>query len=82
MKRGGLGVQRGAIGGSSSRSRSGILRSEAVARPAQEESDPRVRMEMRIKRDDLVPEMEPNGFQLAGEHAFLEHPFSLIFKGK
>jgi len=39
-------------------------------------------MEMRIDRDDLVREMEANGFQLAGEHTFLEYQYFLIFKVK
>jgi ubiquinone/menaquinone biosynthesis C-methylase UbiE len=37
-------------------------------------------MEMRIERDDLVREMVANGFQLAGEHTFLEYQYFLIFK--
>ena len=37
-------------------------------------------MEMRIDRDDLVREMEANGFQLAAEHTFLEYQYFLIFK--
>jgi ubiquinone/menaquinone biosynthesis C-methylase UbiE len=39
-------------------------------------------MEMRIDRDDLVREMEANGFQLAAEHTFLEYQYFLIFKVK
>lgn len=39
-------------------------------------------MEVRIERDDLVREMEANGFQLAGEHTFLEYQYFLIFKVK
>ena len=30
-------------------------------------------MEMRIDRDDLLKEMEANGFKLAAEHTFLPH---------
>ncbi len=37
---------------------------------------------MRIARDDLVKEMETNGFQLAAEHTFLPHQYFLIFKVK
>jgi len=39
-------------------------------------------MEMRIERDDLVREMQANGFQLAAEHTFLEYQYFLIFKVK
>jgi ubiquinone/menaquinone biosynthesis C-methylase UbiE len=39
-------------------------------------------MELRIDRDDLVREMEANGFQLAAEHAFLEYQYFLVFKVK
>lgn len=39
-------------------------------------------MELRIDRDDLVREMEANGFQLATEHTFLEYQYFLIFKVK
>jgi ubiquinone/menaquinone biosynthesis C-methylase UbiE len=39
-------------------------------------------MEIRIDRDDLVREMEANGFQLAAEHTFLEYQYFLIFKVK
>ena len=39
-------------------------------------------MEMRIDRDDLVREMETNGFQLAAEHTFLEYQYFLDFKVK
>ena len=37
-------------------------------------------MELRIDRDDLVREMEANGFQLAAEHTFLEYQYFLVFK--
>lgn len=39
-------------------------------------------MELRIDRDDLVREMDANGFQLAAEHTFLEYQYFLIFKVK
>ena len=39
-------------------------------------------MEIRIDRDDLVREMETNGFQLAAEHTFLEYQYFLVFKAK
>jgi arsenite methyltransferase len=39
-------------------------------------------MEMRIARDDLVREMETNGFHLAAEHTFLEYQYLLVFKVK
>jgi arsenite methyltransferase len=39
-------------------------------------------MEIRIGRDDLVREMETNGFNLAAEHTFLEYQYFLVFKAK
>jgi ubiquinone/menaquinone biosynthesis C-methylase UbiE len=39
-------------------------------------------MELRIDRDDLVREMDANGFQLAAEHTFLEYQYFLVFKVK
>jgi arsenite methyltransferase len=39
-------------------------------------------LEMRIDRDDLVKEMETNGFRLAAEHTFLPHQYFLVFKVK
>jgi ubiquinone/menaquinone biosynthesis C-methylase UbiE len=39
-------------------------------------------MELRIDRDDLVREMETNGFQLAAEHTFLEYQYFLVFTVK
>jgi predicted methyltransferase len=39
-------------------------------------------MEFRIDRDDLVREMETNGFQLAAEHTFLDYQYFLLFKLK
>ncbi len=37
-------------------------------------------MEMRIDRNDLLKEMESNGFKLAAEHTFLPHQYFLVFK--
>ena len=39
-------------------------------------------MEMRIDRDDLLKEMETNGFKLAAEHTFLPHQYFLVFTVK
>ena len=39
-------------------------------------------LEMRIDRDDLLREMETNGFRLAAEHTFLPHQYFLVFKPK
>ncbi len=39
-------------------------------------------MEVRIARDNLVQEMEANGFRLAEEHRFLEHQYFLVFAAK
>jgi predicted methyltransferase len=39
-------------------------------------------MEMRIDRDDLVKEMEKNGFRLEAEHTFLPYQYFLVFKAK
>ncbi len=36
-------------------------------------------MEMRISRDDLLKEMEANGFKLTTEHTFLPHQYFLVF---
>lgn len=36
-------------------------------------------MEMRIARDDLIKEMEKNGFRVAEEHAFLPYQYFLEF---
>ncbi len=38
--------------------------------------------EMRIARDDLLEEMEANGFKLAAEHTFLPHQYFLVFTMK
>ena len=39
-------------------------------------------MEIRIAREDLVKEMEANGFKLAAERTFLEHQYFLVFTVK
>jgi len=39
-------------------------------------------MEVRIDRDDLVREMEGNGFRMAAEHTSLPHQYFLVFKVK
>jgi arsenite methyltransferase len=39
-------------------------------------------MEMRIGRDDLLREMEKNGFRLEAEHTFLPYQYFLVFKTK
>ena len=39
-------------------------------------------MEMRIARDDLLKEMEANGFKIAQEHTFLPYQYFLIFTPK
>jgi arsenite methyltransferase len=39
-------------------------------------------MEMRISRDDLLKEMEENGFKLAAEHTFLPYQYYLVFSVK
>jgi arsenite methyltransferase len=38
--------------------------------------------EMRIDREDLMKEMEKNGFHLAVEHTFLPYQYFLVFKAK
>jgi predicted methyltransferase len=37
-------------------------------------------LEMRISREDLLSEMEANGFRLFAEHTFLEYQYFLVFK--
>jgi ubiquinone/menaquinone biosynthesis C-methylase UbiE len=37
-------------------------------------------LEMRIDRDDLVKEMDTNGFHLEAEHTFLPYQYFLVFK--
>jgi ubiquinone/menaquinone biosynthesis C-methylase UbiE len=39
-------------------------------------------MEMRIDHDDLVKELETNGFRLDAEHTFLPYQYFLVFKEK
>jgi len=39
-------------------------------------------MEMRIDREELLREMNTNGFHLEAEHTFLPHQYFLIFKVK
>lgn len=39
-------------------------------------------MEMRIDRNDLLKEMDTNGFKLAAEHTFLPHQYFLVFATK
>ena len=39
-------------------------------------------VEMRIARDDLVKEMEANGFQVEAEHTFLPYQYFLVFSVK
>ncbi len=39
-------------------------------------------MKMRIDRDDVVKEMEMNGFSLEAEHTFLPYQYFLVFKVK
>lgn len=39
-------------------------------------------MAMRISRDDLVQEMETNGFRVDAEHTFLPYQYFLVFKVK
>jgi hypothetical protein len=37
---------------------------------------------MKIAREDLVQQMEANGFQLAKEHTFLPYQYFLVFEAK
>jgi predicted methyltransferase len=39
-------------------------------------------LEMRIAREDLIKQMEHNGFRLVKEHTFLPYQYFLIFKPK
>jgi arsenite methyltransferase len=39
-------------------------------------------MEMRIDRDDLLKEMDANGFKLTAEHTFLPYQYFLVFARK
>ncbi len=36
-------------------------------------------VEMKIAREDLVRQMETNGFKLAKEHTFLPYQYFLVF---
>jgi hypothetical protein len=37
---------------------------------------------MRIAREDLITQMEENGFRLAKEHTFLPYQYFLVFTAK
>ncbi len=37
-------------------------------------------MEMRISREDLIHEMESNGFRVSAEHKFLEYQYFVVFQ--
>jgi len=37
---------------------------------------------MKIAREDLVKQMESNGFRLANEHSFLPYQYFLVFVPK
>ena len=37
------------------------------------------RLEMRTNRDDLLKEMDTNGFHLEAEQTFLPHQYFLVF---
>jgi len=37
-------------------------------------------MEMRISREDLIKEMESNGFRVSAEHKFLDYQYFLVFQ--
>jgi arsenite methyltransferase len=39
-------------------------------------------MQMKIAREDLIKQMESNGFRLAKEHTFLPHQYFLVFVPK
>jgi ubiquinone/menaquinone biosynthesis C-methylase UbiE len=39
-------------------------------------------MQMKIAREDLIKQMEKNGFQLAKEHTFLPYQYFLVFAQK
>ena len=39
-------------------------------------------LEMRIAREDLITQMEDNGFRLAKEHTFLPYQYFLVFTAK
>jgi hypothetical protein len=39
-------------------------------------------MQMKIAREDLIKQMESNGFPLAKEHTFLPYQYFLVFVSK
>jgi hypothetical protein len=39
-------------------------------------------MQMKIAREDVIKEMEANGFRLAKEHTFLPYQYFLMFVAK
>jgi arsenite methyltransferase len=39
-------------------------------------------MQMKVAREDLIKQMEANGFRLAKEHTFLPHQYFLVFAAK
>jgi hypothetical protein len=39
-------------------------------------------MQLRIAREDLIRQMEANGFQLKKEHTFLPYQYFLVFAAK
>ena len=39
-------------------------------------------LQMRIAREDLIKQMEANGFRLAKEHTFLPYQYFLVFAPK
>jgi len=39
-------------------------------------------LQMRIAREDLITQMEENGFRLAKEHTFLPYQYFLVFTAK
>ena len=39
-------------------------------------------MDMKIAREDLLKQMQANGFQLAAEHTFLPYQYFLVFTVK
>jgi ubiquinone/menaquinone biosynthesis C-methylase UbiE len=40
------------------------------------------RLEMKIAREDLIQQMQANGFRLAKEHTFLPYQYFLVFEAK
>jgi hypothetical protein len=39
-------------------------------------------MQMKIAREDLIKQMESNGFRLMKEHTFLQYQYFLVFVAK